>query len=100
MYCPVFELKIGRLLLHNKEQWDLKKYPLLCVHWDTTNKCKRLFCIGKIEGHDRYEKRYYELIMAVGNKYPNETRHETALRYIRSAEKSTGNGACSAMKIT
>jgi hypothetical protein len=24
---------------------------------------------------------YNELIMAVGNKYPNETRHETALRY-------------------
>ena len=60
MFCPLFELKIGRLLLHNKEQWDLKKYPLLCGHWDTTNKCKRLFCIGKIEGHDRYEKRYNE----------------------------------------
>lgn len=32
------------------------------------------------------EHNYYELIYAVGNKYPNETRHETALRYIRSAE--------------
>ena len=29
---------------------------------------------------------YYELIMAVGKKYPGETRHETALRYIREAE--------------
>ena len=30
---------------------------------------------------------YYELIMAVGNKYPNESRHQTALRYIRGAEQ-------------
>lgn len=29
---------------------------------------------------------YQELLMAVGNKYPNETRHQTALRYIRNAE--------------
>lgn len=32
---------------------------------------------------------YYELIYAVENKYPGETRHETALRYILEAEKST-----------
>lgn len=29
---------------------------------------------------------YYELIMAVETKYPNETRHETALKYIKQAE--------------
>lgn len=29
---------------------------------------------------------YNELIFAVGNKYPNETRHQTALRYIQQAE--------------
>lgn len=34
--------------------------------------------------------KYNELIFAVGNKYPNETRHETALKYIRRAEKSDG----------
>lgn len=32
------------------------------------------------------KQKYYELIYAVGNKYPNETRHETALRYIKQAE--------------
>ena len=32
-------------------------------------------------------ERYQELIYAVGKKYPNETRHETALRYIRQAEQ-------------
>ena len=30
-----------------------------------------------------YEKLYLELLYAVENKYPGESRHETALRYIR-----------------
>lgn len=34
-------------------------------------------------------ERYNELIMAVSNKYQGETRHETALRYIRQHEQST-----------
>lgn len=29
---------------------------------------------------------YHELLFAVANKHPGETRHETALRYIRQAE--------------
>ena len=32
------------------------------------------------------EGKYNELIFAVHNKYPNESRHETALRYIQSYE--------------
>jgi len=32
--------------------------------------------------------KYNELIYAVQNKYPNETRHQTALRYILEKEKS------------
>jgi hypothetical protein len=32
--------------------------------------------------------KYNELIMAVGNKYKGETRHQTALRYIKMAEES------------
>lgn len=32
------------------------------------------------------EEKYRELIMAVESKYPTETRHETALRYIHEAE--------------
>lgn len=32
--------------------------------------------------------RYSELIMAVARKFPGESRHETALRYINQAEKS------------
>ncbi len=34
--------------------------------------------------------RYDELLLAVANKYPAETRHETALRYIRSKESMSG----------
>lgn len=37
--------------------------------------------------------KYDELIYAVHSKYPNETRHETALRYIRERENSSGGAA-------
>ena len=39
-------------------------------------------------------EKYYELLYAVVRKHPAETRHETALRYIRQAEQSSGQ--CSA----
>lgn len=32
--------------------------------------------------------KYNELLYAVGQKYPGESRHETALRYIRQAEEA------------
>lgn len=32
-------------------------------------------------------KRYAELIYAVSKKYPGESRHQTALRYIQQAER-------------
>ena len=32
------------------------------------------------------QAKYYELLYGVMSKFPNETRHETALRYIRNAE--------------
>jgi hypothetical protein len=34
---------------------------------------------------------YNELLIAVGNKFSNESRHQTALRYIRQAEKIENN---------
>ena len=40
------------------------------------------------------ERDYHELILAVGNKWPNETRHQTALRYIRQAEEPRGEASC------
>ena len=38
---------------------------------------------------EKWKRLYHELIMEVASKYPNETRHETALRYIREAEHKT-----------
>lgn len=32
-------------------------------------------------------QKYHELLWAVANKYPDESRHETALRYIQDAER-------------
>lgn len=37
-------------------------------------------------------KKYEELLLSVANKYPNETRHETALRYIKQREQSSHCG--------
>ena len=36
---------------------------------------------------------YNELLFAVGNAYPNETRHQTALRYITQAETTAYDAA-------
>ena len=36
---------------------------------------------------------YGELLYAVASKFPGESRHQTALRYIRNAEKGSGNTA-------
>jgi len=53
-----------------------------------------LFCPNIIERNkeeeelddDEVRENYDELIQAVETKYPDETRHETALRYIKSIE--------------
>ena len=81
-----------------------------CDHWDIVYGTHRAFCditnetlldLEKIhekcplpnvpcEWRDVKEK-YYELIMAVATKYPGESRHETALRYIKVAETNKGD---------
>lgn len=40
-----------------------------------------------------YEQKYYQLLMAVEFTYPGESRHQTALRYIRGAERHD-SGPC------
>lgn len=42
------------------------------------------------------EEAYQELIYAVARKFPNETRHQTALRYIMQAER--GSSQCESAK--
>jgi hypothetical protein len=43
--------------------------------------------------------KYYELLYQVACKHPNETRHETALRYIRQAENQPSGGPVSARPL-
>lgn len=49
---------------------------------------------------DEYNKlrniksKYQELIYAVGSKHPEETRHETALRYILDQENRVSDLSC------
>jgi hypothetical protein len=42
------------------------------------------------------ERQYMELIYAVGRKFPGETRHQTALRYIQQAETAEVHAAMAA----
>lgn len=53
--------------------------------------------IAKVEG---LEQKYNELLFAVARKFPNETRHETALRYINEAETLPDSVASEALKET
>jgi len=39
------------------------------------------------------EAKYNELLLSVETKHENESRHETALRYIQEAERRGGEGA-------
>src|ERR1017187_3877397 len=41
-------------------------------------------------------RRYHELLFAVGRKFRDESRHETALRYIREAEVAEVGAGCTA----
>lgn len=49
----------------------------------------------RVPGYTRTntDEKYNELLMAVGKRYPGETRHETVLRYIRQAEMCEPNSA-------
>jgi hypothetical protein len=59
-------------------------------HWGALNDC----IADNLELRSRHAalvEKYDELLYSVGNKYPNESRHETALRYIRNSENPTDN---------
>ena len=60
--------------------------------WFVMRKGIKKFLITKIQEAVAEERgvkeKYQELIMAVEKKYQGESRHETALKYIRSAEKN------------
>ena len=49
----------------------------------------------RVESRTDVSVKYQELLYAVETKHPGETRHETALRYIRQAETPRDTKACS-----
>lgn len=56
-------------------------------------------CIGGWEqAFISVNAKYNELLFAVERKFPNETRHETALRYILEAESKENQTEC-AVKV-
>ena len=44
------------------------------------------------EANDKFSDLYFDLIHQVEKKYPGESRHETAKRYIRERERATSEG--------
>ena len=82
MHSKAVEVVVGLL-----EEMELKIGVWLCP------KCKRGCPSGKIcrdcleQELQSLKTKYQELIMAVSKKYPNETRHQTALKYIVNSEK-------------
>jgi len=63
----------------SQNEWDKKNHPFL--------KLKEI------------QDKYNELIMAVAKKFPNELRHQTALRYINEREESGSEGGCCVEEI-
>jgi len=60
---------------------------LLCLAQEAAAELRRL---------NEVETKYYELLYAVAVKWEGESRHQTALRYIRNAESTTGNAIAKA----
>lgn len=36
---------MGYPWFHRLEQWDLDCWPILCIHWKTSDRSKRIFCL-------------------------------------------------------
>jgi hypothetical protein len=79
-----------KMTLEEQEIYDLK--VRVGKLEDAVNKSN--FSAGLCAEPNDYKEKYFELIMGVANKFPDETRHETALRYIKERERGSGT-ACS-----
>lgn len=63
--------------------WDVQE-------WDNQT-IKNVASLAYKAGRDEALIKYHELLYAVGTKFPEESRHQTALRYIRRAEEGDNN---------
>lgn len=89
-------LEAGEIIQHTDDVWsdrlstwvpnNAREGRNLCLHWRPRR--RKLPTVREL---------YAELIFAVARKFPGETRHQTALRYIREAEGVSGGNAVSAL---
>lgn len=38
-------IRIGPVWIHRLEQWDIDCWPIVCIHWKTPNRSRRIFCL-------------------------------------------------------
>ena len=58
---------------------------------DHISKCEKHPMSKLKKKYDKISEKYNELLMNVGRKFPGESRHETALRYIKDKERLTSD---------
>lgn len=75
-----------------EKEFDVIHVDSDCVLHDKTKSFIRSLLSQASKEAVEVRKKYGELIYAVARKFPNETRHETALRYIQEAEMSALSG--------
>lgn len=85
--CFVQALKVGDFVKHCRPT----RYPN-----PETMEITQGFIYQPYREAEQLREKYHELIYAVVRKFPDETRHETALRYIKEAEArhDKGNDSC------
>lgn len=59
----------------------------LLSNWMVMHNVEAFGGLVKRSKYDKISENYYELLYAVSSKYENETRHQTALRYIKEMEQ-------------
>ena len=97
--CNMHYSRLFTLLKANSDRWHESEWKLrergITATAELAAKDAELTTLrAQVAG---LEERYNELLFAVGNKYKGETRHQTALRYIRERE-SASSDAASAVK--
>jgi len=78
-----------------------ERYKAIMANLGMPNSRSLLLALQQVANEVAQAERvkYDELIMAVGNKWPGESRHETALRYIREAEVGAGGTAAKGSNV-
>ena len=94
--------EIKRLMEENEElKQKLKHKGIACDKHDLVGgwACPRCLTLAEAEVEELKEK-YFELIMMVASKFPDESRHQTALRYIEERENASAEPCKEALKET